>query len=76
MAKRRTKRATQRAKRKLDKEQGMNKPSGKSRYGKKNRPKEIARGYSSRVTSPFYLSTDEVKRLRNLQPAEPIEAAA
>ena len=55
MAKRRTTRAIRRAKKKLEKEQGMDKPSGQSRYGKKNRPGEIARGYSNRPASPFFL---------------------
>jgi hypothetical protein len=53
--KRRTNRATKRAKKKADKLAGMNKPSGQSRYGKKNRQGEIAKGFSTRPTSPFFL---------------------
>jgi len=75
MAKRRTSRATKRTQKKADKLAGMNKPSGKSRYGKKNRGKEIARGYSARPTSPFYLSPEEVRRLRGLQKQEMEQAA-
>jgi hypothetical protein len=70
MAKRRTKRADARAKKKGDKEAGMNRPSGKSRYGKKNRPRELARGYSTRETSPFYLSPSQVKALRGASGVE------
>lgn len=55
VAKRRTKRAARRAQKKADKLAGMNKPSGQSSYGKKDRPKEISRGYSTRPTSPFFL---------------------
>jgi hypothetical protein len=55
MAKRRTKRAAKRAQKKADKLAGMNKPSGQSKYGKKNRRGELARGYSTRPTSPFFL---------------------
>lgn len=55
MAKRRTKRAEQRAKRNATKDIQMQRPSGNSRYGRKDRHKEIARGYSTRPTSPFYL---------------------
>lgn len=53
--KRKSKRAEQRAKAKAAKLAGIGKPSGKGRYGKKNRKAEIARGYSTRPMSPFYL---------------------
>jgi len=55
MAKRRTKRAEQRAKRNATKDIQMQRPSGNSRYGRKHRNEERARGYSTRPTSPFYL---------------------
>lgn len=55
MAKRRTKRAARRAQKKSDKLAGMNRPSGQSKYGQKDRKKEIARGYSTRPASPFFL---------------------
>jgi len=61
VAKRRTKRAARRAQKKADKLAGMNKPSGQSRYGKKNRQGEIARGYSKRPASPFYLPESQVE---------------
>ncbi len=72
MAKRRTlqekARAEMKAKRKAAIEaahkaemSGTKKP-GKhpSKYGAKNRPREIGRGYSSRPTSPFYLPESQV----------------
>ena len=55
MSKRRTKRAEARAKKKTAKATTMDKPSGNSKYGKKNRGRERAQGYSTRPTSPFYL---------------------
>jgi len=36
----------------------------RSKYAGKNRGKEIAQGWSPRPASPFYLSPEEVKRLR------------
>jgi hypothetical protein len=58
--KRKTSRAEKRARKKADKLASINKPSGKSKYGLKNRPKEIARGHSNRPTSPFYLAPAQV----------------
>lgn len=65
MSKRRTKRMQAREKRKADKKAGINKPSGKSKYGKKNRHVEIARGYSKRKTSPFYMPPSELQSHNN-----------
>lgn len=58
--KRKSSRAEKRAKKKADKLAGINRPSGKSKYGKKNRGKEIGRGYSTRKNSPFYLAPSQV----------------
>jgi hypothetical protein len=60
MAKRRTKRAEQRAKRNATKAVQMDKPGGNSKYGKKNRQKERAQGYSTRPNSPFYLPASQI----------------
>ncbi len=42
----------------------IGRPSGESRYGSKHRLAEITKGYSTRPTSPFYLSDAELRRLR------------
>jgi len=59
MSKRRSKRQIKRQAKKTAKELAMRRGDdsrrGKSTYAKKHRPKEIAQGYSTRPTSPFYL---------------------
>ncbi len=59
MAKRRTKQQIKRQQKRAAKEaamaRGENAKGRKSTYAKKNRAKEIAQGYSTRPTSPFYL---------------------
>lgn len=62
--KRRTKLATARAQKKAAKDATMDRPSGLSRYGKKNRVAERSRGYSRRKESPFFMSPAAVRLAR------------
>ena len=74
MAKRRTNRAAAREKRRERDRSEMKKPSGKSKYGLKNRVLERARGYSKRETSPFYMSPAAIAAAR--QSARAVETEA
>ena len=66
----RTRRLAQRAERKKQKAPGMTRPGGKSKYAAKDRPRERARGYSRRKTSPFFMSAAEVTAARATAVAE------
>jgi hypothetical protein len=55
MSKRTEKKEKARRAKREKKRQAMMQPGFQSKYAQKNRPGEIARGYSNRPASPFFL---------------------